>query len=662
MKKKLISALLVTTTVLLSGCGLIPGIASKTDSDTDEDEQETTTQENTDTDTDTDTTTNSSASWNINIEVPDFPEPSGLADSVSLFPTEEGTLLKTSGDTAVVTIVDENGNIIYSESYEKILDYFGLTGIGLEDATLAAYDRGALIVETYTPSDDYSYTCDIYAVFPQEQTASLIVSMEYMPALSVYNDQLYMTYTDYTSGSPSVYETIFKQDASLCSYVQSENNAYSLTDISWFTFPTRGDNVIMSLTETLDTDGFAIGYTDEGTVMTDLDGFTEALPFYLTDIYDYDSSYIVCLSDVDGLDEYCIYDIANDVFTAVTDTSSQYLGYENGCLYYSKTDADPDGENVTHEVRMYNIYTSDDISLFYSTAAIGTADSYSNGYTNSAYIINGNIYYVDYNSTSGNWFKCNVSEDGYYSEDTGNTVFTYTWAEYGSLKSIRYETVCPYCETMVSLFTSDIPVISDEYSCADIINSKLFNLTAEHYNSFLSMVEVPGEADCEYDHFGDGADYYYPSDEEWQISGTTLLSGHYLAINMSGYNYAGGAHGMPYEDQYLFDLNTGDYIEFSDLYEGTEDELKEVVAEATKLNCEEIIANGEYYGYTPYYSDDPDEVYDEAYELVSLDSVSFEFTEEGVRVVYAPYDMGPFASGFIYVTVPYEDLGITLFN
>ena len=36
------------------------------------------------------------------------------------------------------------------------------------------------------------------------------------------------------------------------------------------------------------------------------------------------------------------------------------------------------------------------------------------------------------------------------------------------------------------------------------------------------------------------------------------------------------------------------------------------------------------------------------------------FSVEGVVILYSPYEIGPYVSGFISVTIPYEELGIRL--
>ncbi|MBQ2100837.1 MAG: DUF3298 domain-containing protein, partial [Lachnospiraceae bacterium] len=59
----------------------------------------------------------------------------------------------------------------------------------------------------------------------------------------------------------------------------------------------------------------------------------------------------------------------------------------------------------------------------------------------------------------------------------------------------------------------------------------------------------------------------------------------------------------------------------------------------------------------PYYGgEDADSIYQKAYEYASLDASLITFEETGIYVIYSPYDMGPYASGFINIFISYEEL------
>ena len=125
---------------------------------------------------------------------------------------------------------------------------------------------------------------------------------------------------------------------------------------------------------------------------------------------------------------------------------------------------------------------------------------------------------------------------------------------------------------------------------------------------------------------------------------------------MDGYWYGGGAHGYPTNFQYLFDLQTGKEVSFLDFYNGTEEELKTLAATKAKEDCEKSVQED---GYSMYYTDDPDSVYSDAYEYVTLDNNHMVFGKECMFLTFPPYEIGPYASGYIIVEISYEELGIS---
>ena len=138
---------------------------------------------------------------------------------------------------------------------------------------------------------------------------------------------------------------------------------------------------------------------------------------------------------------------------------------------------------------------------------------------------------------------------------------------------------------------------------------------------------------------------------EKEVNKVDILWNQYLTIDYSGYWYGGGAHGMPSSYQRLFDLTTGEELTLKDIYQGSEKSFKQLVAEKTK---EDFLSYEE--GYAPYFAEDADMVYEEAYEYAGLTSLNIMFYETGISVLYAPYEMGPYASGFIDVFISYEEL------
>lgn len=162
---------------------------------------------------------------------------------------------------------------------------------------------------------------------------------------------------------------------------------------------------------------------------------------------------------------------------------------------------------------------------------------------------------------------------------------------------------------------------------------------------------------------------YDPSEGRWLpeysyercFSGVEALGTHYLELSFSDYEYWGGAHGMPGLSFYLFDTDTGSEITLKDLYGGTEEDFKKTVAEYSVMDWKNSTEYRYYSDYETAIAEDPDaeqKMYDEFYESAYLDMLTT-FAQDGIYIIYYPYDKGPYASGFIDVFIPYGALGFT---
>ena len=112
---------------------------------------------------------------------------------------------------------------------------------------------------------------------------------------------------------------------------------------------------------------------------------------------------------------------------------------------------------------------------------------------------------------------------------------------------------------------------------------------------------------------------------------------------------------MPAEFYYLFDMRDGKRVTLQDLYAGSEDDFKKIVVDETVERWKQGDA-----GFYDYYSpEDEKEKREEFREYAGFD-MTMEFTEDSLVVYYQPYMVGPYAAGFIDVTIPYSKLGISL--
>ena len=217
---------------------------------------------------------------------------------------------------------------------------------------------------------------------------------------------------------------------------------------------------------------------------------------------------------------------------------------------------------------------------------------------------------------------------------------------YGSVTYESFTDKCPYCGTPLYMYYEECFQLNDRYSAyAKEINDQLKEIFEETLSRRETETEGREYPDDECDYHLEYA-YQYRESFEGSISSVEIVKDKYLLVNEDGYWYGGGAHGQPYKYQYAFNLETGGRFLITDIFGGDNEEFKEFCAEATK---EDLAKYNEYT--CPYYQYDPDVVYQDAYETVSLEYSTIEFRTDGVYLIYEPYAMGPFASGFIEVKI-----------
>ena len=226
-----------------------------------------------------------------------------------------------------------------------------------------------------------------------------------------------------------------------------------------------------------------------------------------------------------------------------------------------------------------------------------------------------------------------------------------------SVDYVSETTQCKFCNEDIGCYYGEYPILGEGYGDkTDEINKTLKEFVENQCEDFLAMEPYfsAKAEECEENMHGleMGCVTY-----ELELSRVFKINERYFTVESNAYWYGGGAHGYPFIHAWLFDKTTGETVPFTDIYTGTEENLKKVVAEATKEYAETFDDES-----TPFYANDPEMIYETAYEYISLDSMYVTYYKGGLMVEYAPYDMGPYAAGFIEVFVPYKDLGITAFD
>ncbi len=123
---------------------------------------------------------------------------------------------------------------------------------------------------------------------------------------------------------------------------------------------------------------------------------------------------------------------------------------------------------------------------------------------------------------------------------------------------------------------------------------------------------------------------------------TVQLRKKLLLITMTGYDYTGGAHGMPLRVDYFIDLTNGNFYELKDLFKKDSDyktKINEIIKAA--IESDQASGSGMYF--------------EDAFTGIS-DAQYFYLEDDNLVIYFYPYDIAPYAAGFPEFKIPFADL------
>ncbi|MGN0345588.1 MAG: DUF3298 and DUF4163 domain-containing protein [Lachnospiraceae bacterium] len=131
----------------------------------------------------------------------------------------------------------------------------------------------------------------------------------------------------------------------------------------------------------------------------------------------------------------------------------------------------------------------------------------------------------------------------------------------------------------------------------------------------------------------------------------TSNDGKYFSVLMSGYDYQGGAHGMPYRIPMTFNAKTGERLTAAKLFGTTKAKLNTKVRNLYLERYDKEGVNAGFYGDDAKPGKSAREIL-EGY-LAKMNFNNAFYVKDSQVVFYAnPYDVGPYAAGFIEVSAP----------
>ncbi len=574
---------------------------------------------------------------------------------------EPGDHVLLSPEADLIYIVDGSGKKIREYDLTKLREYPNLESFYVNPYSFVGEKDGVLI---FYESNQYpwrdEYGCEVYAIDTKEHSVTILDADEGeeidINRAALYKDVVYTLRTEggfyhenMIEGTPadglktgrSPYDKVLSKIA---------RDDY---DLIMSEFAYERSSVTQSFTEA----GYLLAFDQKGeqyVKITSDDQKTpiQAMPKRNEVVYHYDADGIIYEhyqaegeKEASGL--YYL-DLQTDKAKMLqgygeNGAYSNVLTYHGGFVYMVLDDQSAYGHSK-YLVISIDPKTGERKDLFTEEDTPGVGYEVRSGDVRSGLrIISGELYYPAVVGAELRWVR--VGENGETREDIDCPIEEYPSLKLGKITYENDEIKCPYCGTMLYQFYAECFQVNDDVSPeASKINADLKDAFLKfpeqdlEYQKTLERDDSECEAHKEYpDQYGEAFDS--------RVGNVKIMKDKYLVVHESSYWYGGGAHGQPGYDQFMYDLKTGKRMRIQDFFSGSEEDFKKLCAEKT-------VENMQSYGYeeSPYFETDPDIVYQSAYEQNGFLS-QVEFQEDGVYLVYPPYEMGPFASGFIEVKI-----------
>lgn len=342
--------------------------------------------------------------------------------------------------------------------------------------------------------------------------------------------------------------------------------------------------------------------------------------------------------------DYVVYDLETESETILKlagDSSKiTILALSEGRIYYVVNDEEEYG--VTQcTYYMYDIEKQSDVRLFASTD-YSFAKTY--GSAISELFVEDSVGYFVKRTMDGTYIYQFDAKQASEPKRLDAKLADCRIGQYGTVSYLSKKTMSDDGKNLIYGCYTDLFSFDRDYPGKEKINQTLeYEMSQPMTNYDANAKQFLEEYDPEFPWMNT---IDYRLEDVFEI-GTGLV-----AVNINGYEYCGGAHGTPFKEQYVFDVNTGEKVTFADLYTGDETTLKEVVAEYSLKYYQEHILE--------FFEMESDEAaYNTFYDNANL-NMYLQLAEDGVVILYTPYEYGPYASGFMEIVIPYEKLGITI--
>lgn len=197
--------------------------------------------------------------------------------------------------------------------------------------------------------------------------------------------------------------------------------------------------------------------------------------------------------------------------------------------------------------------------------------------------------------------------------------------------------------------TCSYPIVSiaGNEAAAEKINADILARVESFHTATMQTAELAKE-DFEYMLSEDDGSGYTPFPYSSDLFFTvTRADDHVIAFTENGYEYMGGAHGMPYSIGINYDTDTGELISFADLSDDP------TAFHADTLAYNQALAQTDYYSEQLFNTDD---ITNGTLEETLYADGMWYLSISGLVFMSPPYALAPYASGTLEFTIPYNEL------
>ena len=200
--------------------------------------------------------------------------------------------------------------------------------------------------------------------------------------------------------------------------------------------------------------------------------------------------------------------------------------------------------------------------------------------------------------------------------------------------------------TVFYTITCSYPIVSiaGNEAAAEKINENILS-RVESFNTATNESVKYAKEDFEY-WLSDGIQPPMPYSSDLSFT-VTRADNHVISFTENGYEYMGGAHGMPYATGINYDTKTGEMISFAELSDDPD------AFHTDTLAYNQTLAQTEYYSDQLFNTDN---ITDGTLEAVLYADGGWYLSTSGLVFMSPPYALAPYSSGTLEFTIPYNEL------